>query len=240
MLKRKALLALSALTALAFLCGGAQAGWMPLTGDPVSLESLDGQCLIVEDKAFCQFDLFGIGDGGAIAPDPGSVFVQAGWDDVTGDYGLRFLLSWNAGANQTVNANLNFQVAILDDPVWEDWYIKDVSLVLANASATGTGLVSASETVWDGPIPTGDLLASLSASKQESDGGAELVDWVEFDPVKMIWVRKDISITGGTGANGSAHLSEMFQFFSQVPEPASVLVFIGTLGGLLARRRRRG
>ena len=233
---RKALLALAA---LGFLCAGVHAEWEPLTGDPVSLESLIDECLIVGDKVFCKFDLFGKGYGGAIAPNPSSVFVQGGWDDVSGDYGLRFLPSWNAGTNQTLNANLNFTVAILDDPAWEDWYIEDVRLILSGASATGTGLVSASETVWDGPIPTGQVLASLSVSKQEFDGGAQLTDWAEFDPVKIIWVRKDISIVGGTGQDGSAHLSEMFQFFSQAPEPTSVaLLALGAVGILRARRNR--
>lgn len=213
------------------------AAWQPLTGTPISIASLDNESLVVGDKVFSNFDLFGFGAGGAIGPDPTVVFVQGGLDDLTGDYGLRFLLSWNAGSGQTINANINFQVAILDDPLWRDWYIKDTGLVLSGVSATASGVVNASETVWDGPIPDGNVLASLSTSKQAGDDGTQLLDWAQFDPVKTIWVRKDISITGGTAADGSAHLSEMFQFYSQVPEPGTIILI--TLGGAFVAMRRR-
>jgi len=220
----------------------ASAAWVPLTGDPVSIASLANTSLIIEDKEFSEFELFGIGAGGAIGPDPTSVFVQGGWDDQTGDYGLRFLLSWNAGVGQTVNANLNFKVSIL--PGYDAYFIKDVLAILSGASATGTGVVNASEIVWDGPIPGGSVLASLSLSKQELDNGQYLTASAEFSPVKEIWVRKDISITGGTGINdqqvdigGTAHLSEMFQFFSQIPEPTTLCLLALGLG-MLKRRRR--
>jgi len=230
---------LPALVVLVLTFSGVNAAWEPLTGDPVSLDSLIDEGLTVGDKIFCEFDLFGTAFGGAIAPDLSSIHVQGGWDDATGDYGLRFLMSWNAASGQIVNTNLSFTVAIIDDPQWEHWQIKDVGLMLSGASATETGVVSASETVWDGPVPSGEVLASLSASKQELDGGTQLTDWAEFDPVKAIWVRKDISITGGAGLDGSAHLSEMFQFFSQVPEPTSMtLLALGALGLLKARRNR--
>jgi len=221
------------------------AAWVPLTGDPVSISSLENTSLIIEDKEFSEFDLFGIGAGGAIAPDPTSVFVQGGWDDQTGDYGLRFLLSWNAGVGQTVNANLNFKVAIR--PGYDEWFIRDILAILSGASATGTGVVNASEIVWDGPIPGGNVLASISLSKQHLDNGQYLSAGAEFSPVKEIWVRKDISITGGTGIiivnneevqiGGTAHLSEMFQFFSQIPEPTTFALLAMGLG--LLRRRRK-
>ena len=232
---RKALLGLTVLVVL--IPAVATAGWQPLTGDPVSLASLEGESIIVGDKEFSDFELIGGGQGGAIAPDPAAVLVQGGWDAVTGDYGLRFVLSWGVGSGQIINANLNFTVAILDLPQWEDWYIEDCGIVLTGASATSTGVVNASETVWDGPIPNGGVLASLSVSKQQLDGGAYLVDWAVFRPVKMVWVRKDISIAGGTGPGGAAHLSEVFQFYSQVPEPTAVAIIV--VGAVVLLRRRR-
>lgn len=213
--------------------GVASAAWVPLTGDPVTLGSLPGGILIVGDKEFSEFDLFGFATGGAIPPDYDSVFIQGGVDNVTGDYGLRFTLLLNAGPNQAANANLSFKVSIL--PNYEEYFIKDVGIVVTGVSATDTGVVNLGETVWDAPIPTGNLLASLSCSMSTS--GAVLTDYYEFNPVKEIWVYKDLSVSGGTGLYGSAHLSEFFQFYSQIPEPATI-VLLG-LGALMLMPKRR-
>ena len=65
-----------------------------------------------------------------------------------------------------------------------------------------------------------------------------LYDHEEFEPLRTIWVVKDIAIAGG-GPRGFATLSEFGQSFSQIPEPATMGVL--ALGGILLgiRRRRR-
>jgi hypothetical protein len=210
----------------------ASAEWKPLTGEPNSLSSLQGGPFIFGDKEFSEIELFGIGTGGAIIPDANSTFVQGGQDDATGNYGLRFLLSWNTFSGQTVNANLNFKISVLPG---HDEYIKDVVLDITGASATGTGGINAGEIVRDAPYPAGKVIASLSCSEQYGDGGAYLVDYANFTPLKAIWIRsKDVSITGGT--NGSAHLSEFYQYYSQVPEPATICLL--GLGALSLIRRK--
>ena len=227
---------LSCLLSIVF-ASAASAAWVPLTGDPVSLSSLEGGSLNFGDKEASEFDLFGFGAGGAIGPDADSVFIQGGWDDATSDYGLRFLLSWNASSGQTVNVTLNFKVSIL--PGFDDYYINGVSMDITGASATGTGVVNAGEIVRDAPFAEGSVIASLSCSKQEYDGGTQLEDYTEFDPLKEIWIySKDISITGGTGIDGAAHLSEFYQFYSQVPEPATLVLF-GTAGVWILTRKKR-
>jgi hypothetical protein len=219
---------------IALLATAASAVWVPLTGEPVSLHSLEGKSLLFGDKELSEIDIFGIGIGGTIAPDACSVFVQGGYDDVTGDYGLRFNLSWSAISNQTVNATLSFKISIL--PGYDE-YIKDVWLDITGASANGTGGVHLGETVRDAPFSGGNVIASLSCSKQDNDGGAYLLDYAEFAPLKEIWIfSKDVSITGGT--SGAAHLSEFFQFYSQVPEPATITL-LGLAGAIVLRRRRR-
>jgi hypothetical protein len=227
---------LSCLLSIVF-ASAASAAWVPLTGAPVSLSSLEGESLIFGDKELSEINLFGIGAGGAIPPDADSVFVQGGQDDATDDYGLRFLLSWNASSGQTVNVTLNFKVSIL--PGFDDYYIKDVSMDITGASATGTGVVNAGEIVRDAPFAEGNVIASLSCSKQEFDGGTQLEDYAEFDPLKEIWIySKDISISGGTGIDGAAHLSEFYQFYSQIPEPAT-LVLLGAGWVWISSRKKR-
>ena len=217
------------------LAGAASGQWIPLT-DSVTLSSLAGESLVFGDKEISEFHLFGDSSGGAINPNPDNMFVQGGQDDVSGDYGLKFNFSWNAASNQTINATLNFKVSILPLPEYDDYYITDVGMYITGASATDTGVVNIGEIAWD-DFPGGSVVASLSCSKQAGDGGDFLVDHAEFAPLKEIWIQsKDVSITGGTGAGGSAHLSEFFQFYSQIPEPAT-FVLLG-IGGLLALTRK--
>lgn len=214
------------------LTTAAPAGWVPLTGDPVSISSLSGGVLVVHDKEFSEFDLFGIGTGGALAPDATSVFVQGGKISGTENYGLRFLLGWNAGSNQTVTiSSLSFKVSIMAG--YDEWFIEDASMYLTAASATGTGVVNISQAIWDEPF--GSVLASLSGSKEYLDGGAYLTASANFAQVKDIWVSSGISITGGTG--GTAYLGETYLLYSQIPEPATV--FLLGLGALALLRKRR-
>ena len=233
----KSLVAVSlVITALSF--GSAYGTIIPLTGDPVSLESLQGT-LTVGDKVFSDITLSAIGAGGAITPDEGSIFLQGVQDDVTGDLGLKFLLSWAAFTNQTIEANLDFHVSILPDSIYENFYIKDVTMILLDASATTSGGVVVTEDVLDTP-PGPDqnpALASLAVAKQYGDGGSQMLDSAEFSPLKDIWVSKGIDIAGGTTDGGSAHVSGFYQFFSQIPEPTTICML--GLGSLSLFHRRR-
>lgn len=205
----------------ALLATAASAGWVSIT-DKVPLTSLPGGSLVVGDKEFSQFNL-DIITVGALPSDPNMMTVQGVQDVATGDYGLRFNdFDWSVVSDQIISVDLSFKVSILPDEEYDDYFIKDIWLYLTGAGAAGTGAVNAGENVWDA-FP-GNNIASLSCAVW--DGGAKLADYAEFTPLKKIWVQaKYISVIGG--ANGTAHFSEFFQFYSQVPEPAT-LVLLGT------------
>jgi hypothetical protein len=232
---KKCYLILALLTVL-FIATAASAAWVAITGNPVSISSLQGNPFTFGDKQISNIALTGIASsGGAIAPTTNSVYIQGGQDSTTGNYGLRFLLSWIAGPGQTVNADIQFEISVLPS---SNYYIKDVGMDITGASATGTGLVAVGETVRNAAFPDGSVIAQISCAETPNGNGAQLQASAEFTPVKEIWIwSKDISITGGT--DGTAHLSEFYQFYSQtqVPEPATIMLLSLGMAALLRKKR---
>jgi hypothetical protein len=229
----------------------AQAGFVPTT-DEFLFADLEGESLFVLDKEFHDFALTEVtGDGGAVVPLPELIKVTGGFNDVNDDnvwqFGedvvLKMNLAFNVGKNQAQNATVSFGVSVGDN--FPNALIKDVKLEATGLNAEGTGVVNVSETVYDAPPPGANLLLDNPLSVAASDGETKTQDWEEFDPLKSIYVVKDISISGGTGVNllgetpgpDTAHISEIFQSFSQVPEPATVALL--GLGGLVMIRRRK-
>ncbi len=231
----KSALVFSIISISILLVSSAQAAWVPLTGEFVSISSIPTGGLEVGDKLFSEFEVTGIVSGGPPEPSAVTVLVQGGQNDATGDYGLRLRLAWNAGADQLINASLNFKVSILPD--YDPYFITDATLWPATASAAGTGLVQASENIYDADF-MGNSLTALAASAQDNDYGAFLMDssyFVSNAQEKEIWVRTGVTVQGGS--EGSAGLHEVFMLYSQVPEPATILML--GLGALALVRKRR-
>jgi hypothetical protein len=216
------------------LVTSASAAWVPLPGThPVLVSSLPDRTLIFGDKMLSEIDVVGTSRGGALAPDADSIYVQGGYDDVTGNYGLWFLPLWGAFSGQTVDATLNFKISIL--PGYDNYFITDVEMYITGASATGDGGVGIGEIVRTAPPPEGSEIAFLTCSVHESK--VKLYDYGEFAPRKEIWIwSKDIFISGGE--DGEAHLSGFLQLYSQVPEPATI-VLLGTAGLWAFTRKKR-
>jgi hypothetical protein len=221
------------LSIIILITSPAQAAWVPLTGNPIPISSIPAGGLAFGDLIIADFELFGFGEGGAISPSADTVFIQGGQDNASGDYGLCFLLSWQAGSEQIITVpSLNFTVSAVPDA----GPIENVSLHIIGAFATGTGVVNVGETVWDGPFPGGTLIGSLSTSKQNGDDDAFLSNDTGFEPINKIYVRKSFTVTGGT--NGTGFMDETFQFYGQIPEPATVILLgLGSLALLRIRKR---
>lgn len=239
-MKKSAVVFLSFLISI-LLVSSAPAAWVELT-DLVPISSLPGGQLEVGDKLFSEFEVTGIADGGPPEPSADLVKVQGGQNSETGDYGLRFRLAWNAGSNQLIDAGINFKVSILEG--YDPWLIEDAILWLPVAGATDAGLVSVTEIIYDAPF-TGVSLAQLDCKREMGDGGVNLIDSSDLldsggSPVqvKEIWIRTDIIVRGGYSPNpGTANLTEVFMLYSQIPEPATVLLL--GLGALALVRIRK-
>ena len=219
------------------LVATASATWHPIT--PKYTLGTIPDSLPVWDKEFSEFSLEVVQvNGGAYLPDPNTITVQGGWDSINSItyYGLRFNgFPWIVGSGQTIAVNLSFKVSIL--PGWDDYFIDGLWLKLTSAGATGTGVVSAGENVWDSQ---GNPVASLTCSAQAGDNGVNLLASAGFAPLKEIYIEnKHLSVSGN--ANGTAYFGEFFQFYSQthVPEPAT-LVLLGTAGIWIFTRKKRG
>lgn len=227
------------LVALCFGVNFAQASATPLEA-PITLEEVEtrfGNTFTVGDKIFSGFEVTSNAfDSGALILDKSAIKVQAFIiDDL--NISLQFTMAgFQVASGQASDLFVSFMVEV--SPQYPDMYIKDVGMRLNGATATGTGSVVANEQVTVGG-PSHDLnsviVADLDVSKQDDILLDQLTDLAEFDPVKKIWITKDIGISAGTA--GSAALSGFVQSFSQIPEPMTLsLLGLGSLG-LLCRRR---
>jgi len=164
--------------------------------------------------------------------------------------GLDYALSgFSAGANSSLDLRLGFNVATISGAN----VIEDASLGIAGAAFTGTGLVSIGENVCAGGVfanpgsgtgcPAGDQNLSLSVANPGPPATFFDMKFTSSTPAcplglcNLVGVFKDVSVNGGSA--GSASLSSFTQQFSEVPEPASVMLLGGVLLTLVVSIRRK-
>jgi hypothetical protein len=109
---------------------------------------------------------------------------------------------------------------------------------LAYGAAKG-GSVSITENVYPGDPSTSLSIADKFVYYTRNNGTSFgiLEDHQDFTPLREIWIKKDVGVTGGDNEAGFAQLSQFQQTFSQIPEPATLALVL--LGGLALLRRRR-
>jgi len=205
----------------------------------------DAGGIIVFDKLFTDFTVVSTNSVGAAAPDENAIKVTGVYINnavVKGEWGLKFNGGWSAGKNMVADSTITFQVSIIEPYRTQGWVIVDNSLWMDAYGWAGNGFVSISENVFSadprlGPAPQ---LVSPPKLVYSSAVFEDLVDQRDLTVhVQDLWVNKDVIANGSVAVGDFAHLSQFYQTFSQVPEPASmILLGLGGLATFVARRRR--
>jgi hypothetical protein len=219
---------------LLFFCPIASAAIIvaPIDGNSYTVQQIiDAGGIRIGDKTFTEWRVTTTTQGNGLAPQAGAISVTA--VQIGGEYGMRFNGPWSAATGDLADTTIGFR-ATTDDP----WLICDNSLVLAAFGADKGGLASISENVY-GADPT-KVFTTPVANKYVyylNDTNNKTSDHKEFGvDLKDIWVLKDVIVNGSTVQGATAHISEFYQTFSQIPEP-SVLTLLG-IGAVLALVRR--
>ena len=251
-LKGRTLRTLSAVAVLWFCCACALGDVIvwdfanPPAQGPTIQEVIDAGGIQVGDKLFDEFDVTTADTQGTVAPGADAIVLTG--VQVQGDYGLRFNGGWSAGGQEIADTTILFQVSIVEPWLSQGFLIKDNALWITAFGVSGTGqggIVSVSENVYalnprtNPPKPPDDNMPLANKYVYyRSDTDMELYDSADFGMLTSMWVLKDVVANGGDLTTGSAHLSEFFQTFSQIPEPGTLGVLVLGAVAVLIRRRR--
>ena len=222
----KSALIFSIISISILLASSAQAALVPIS-------DLPGGVLVVGDKEFSEFNVSAIVEGGP--PEPSAATVKVEGIQIGDEYGLYFQIAMSAASDQLISAKINFKITTSDP-----WVIESAKLWVPGAGATGDGLVTISENIFDAQYFGNQLTDELNCSIE--DGSTiilreEVLDWVG-SPLDEVWVYTGIIVRGGYDPGvGTANITEVYMLYTQVPEPTTILLL--GLGALALVRKRR-
>ena len=240
MLNRRITLAIG-IAILGLCAANTSAAFIQLT-DTYYIDELPGGELTVFDKVFSDFEVITtvrdpLGSLGN-PPDASSIQVmgvEVDWGSGP-EWGLRFFGGWSVMGQEYVDTTIIYRLKISDR--YPDWWITDNTLKLTMGNGANGGQASITETVYEDYPQT--PVAQKYVFSHENSHVDDLEAHVDFDqPYKELWIGKDVLVNGGPDPAGSAMISEFWQTYSQIPEPATIALL--AVGGvvLIAHRRRR-
>lgn len=184
--------------------------------------------ITIGDKTFYDFSY--TGTSGA----PTASQIQTQFIATPGDPGLSFTAPtgnggtlWSLGTGGNMDSKISFYVQVNNPSA----PINDISLMFG-AQATGGGSVDVTENVYSGGTSVGGLYVNVDGYTQLNDsfgftGGATYTN---------LFVTKDIALS--TLFGGTAAITNVANQYSEVPVPATLLLFAPGLLGLVGVRKR--
>jgi hypothetical protein len=213
-----------------FVFGASYSAWATscVSGTLASYEVANFSCTL-GDLTYSDFSYLSAADGGAFAPDANGVTVTPVTAGFGSDTGLVFTSIWAVGTNQAEDSSITYSVETSNPGG-----ITDVDLITVGGAA-GEGIGTVAETSATGPI---SLFTEFGPGTDIPSDTATV--FVPADTT--LSVTKDIGVSGGT-APGGAHLSDVYNLFSQgttstVPEPSLLILCTGLLGLVPVLRRK--
>jgi hypothetical protein len=196
-------------------------------GPTQSIASITGSGILAGDKLFSNFSVSSVGTN---CPGAGDIYITPA--QINGDYGVIFQSAWQADVGEYIDTLLTFKVTVL-----EGHAIDKIDMKLTGLSASNGGTISITENIWpDDPSIATDTIGDISVFFNSGATGTKRLfqETTLTAPDMELWVVKDIALAGRTG---DAAMSQFYQSFHQVPEPATLGILC--LGGLLMARRRQ-
>ena len=188
----------------------------------------------IGDKTFTEWRVTSTAQGNGLAPQAGAISVTA--VQINGEYGMRFNGPWSAATGDLADTTIGFRVTA-DDP----WLISDNTLAATAIGADKGGMASISENVFAAdPTKTFSTPVANKYVYYVNDANFKTIDHKVFvQALKDAWVVKDVIVNGGSAVGATAHVSEFYQTFSQVPEPATLSLLIAGAVVVASRRRQK-
>jgi hypothetical protein len=207
----------------------------PSSGSFADLEATnaDGGCL-VGDKVFSDFTFDSSATGSLIALSE-TQFTYVTVVNAPSAIGFQFASAIGALPNSSMSIMIGWLVTSPNTDIQSNH-------LGFTASSFGNASASVQETYCKGGPVTGCLPANTSElSVFTGQGGTQLVDSDEFDPVAVLGIAKTIDVTAGNFSFANiTNITQTVDQLAEIPEPATAMVMgCGLLALSLMRRPNR-